>query len=168
VLRALPAIAAAQPSVRYAIGGEGPDRVRLAALARELGVEARIDWLGYVAREQLPELYASADLFVLPSRSLPERGDVEGFGMVLLEAQAAGTPVVAARSGGMPDALEEGQTGVLVEPGDHAGLSQVVSALLADRARLTRMGEAARTHAATRSWRAAAGVLREAFASGSR
>jgi phosphatidylinositol alpha-1,6-mannosyltransferase len=168
VLRALPAIARAHDGVRYAIAGEGPDRARLDALARTLGVEARIDWLGRVAHAELPQLYASADLFVLPSRSLPEQGDVEGFGLVLLEAQATGTPVVAARSGGMPDSLEEGQTGVLVEPSDPEALASAVIGLLSDRPRLARMGQAARARATTRSWRAVAREMLDAFASGGR
>jgi len=156
VLRALPEIARRHPTLRYAIAGEGPDRARLEALAAQLGVGERVDWLGYVSQEALAPLYASADLFALPSRSIPEQGDIEGFGLVLLEAQAAGTPVIAARSGGMPDAVHDGVTGVLIAPDDSAALARVASELLADPARRARMSEAARTFAAGKTWHATA------------
>lgn len=160
VLRALPAIAAHHPSVRYAVAGRGPDGTRLEALAAELGVSERVDWLGYVSDDRLAELYAAADLFVLPSRSIPERGDVEGFGLVLLEAQACGTPVIAARSGGMPDAVLEGVTGLLVPPSDPSALAVAASTLLTDPDMHGEMAAAARSFAATKTWRATAqGVL---------
>jgi phosphatidylinositol alpha-1,6-mannosyltransferase len=156
VLQALPEIARRHPSVRYAIAGAGADRARLEALVAQLGLGERVDWLGYVSHDALAALYASADLFVLPSRSIPEQGDIEGFGLVLLEAQAAGTPVIAARSGGMPDAVQDGVTGVLVAPNDAAALANAASALLADDVKRAEMSTAARTFAASKSWRATA------------
>jgi len=153
LIAALPAIARAYPGVRYRVVGEGPDRARLAALAAQHGVEWRVELAGAATPHELPAIYAAADLFVLASREDPQSGDVEGFGLVLLEAQAAGTAVVAAHSGGMPDALLPGRTGALAAPNDPAALAQVVSDLLADRPRLQAMGRAARAHASTRSWR---------------
>jgi phosphatidylinositol alpha-1,6-mannosyltransferase len=156
VLTALPEIAARHPNVRYAIAGEGLDRDRLEALIRQLALTERVEWLGYVNHDALAPLYASADLFVLPSRSISELGDIEGFGLVLLEAQACGTPVVAARSGGMPDALEDGVTGVLVPPSDPAALAHAIDELLSDEPKRARMSQAARALAATRTWQATA------------
>jgi phosphatidyl-myo-inositol dimannoside synthase len=165
VLRALPAIVEQHPGVRYAIAGEGEDRGRLAALAAQLGVASRVEWLGYVSHDRLGPLYASADLFVLPSRSIPERADIEGFGLVLLEAQASGTPVIAAQSGGMPDAVHDGVSGVLIPPSDPAALARTASALLADDARREQMGEAALAFAASKTWGATARGVLEALKS---
>jgi phosphatidylinositol alpha-1,6-mannosyltransferase len=169
VIAALPAIARAHPGVRYRVVGEGPDRARLTALAAQHGVEARVELAGAAARSELPAIYGAADLFVLASREDPQSGDAEGFGIVLLEAQAAGTAVVAAQSGGMPDALLQGKTGALVPPDDPAALAEVINELLADRARLRTMGEAARAYARTRTWRTfAAEVLAVVQASAGR
>lgn len=163
VLQALPEIAKQHPSVRYAIAGAGEDRARLEALSVQLGVTDRVEWHGYVSHAALGPLYASADLFVLPSRSIPERADIEGFGLVLLEAQACGTPVIAARSGGMPDALQDGSTGVLVPPSDPVMLARAVDELLGDDARRARMGAAAVAFARSKSWRATARAFVEAL-----
>ena len=156
VLRALPEIAKQHPLVRYAIAGAGEDRARLEALIAELGIGDRVEWHGYVGHDALAPLYASADLFVLPSRSLPERADIEGFGLVLLEAQASGTPVIAARSGGMPDAVHVGVSGLLVPPSDPAALARAVNELLADDVLRAQMSDAARIFAASKTWRATA------------
>lgn len=165
VLRALPEIAEQHPGVRYAIAGEGEDRRRLEALAAQLGVAERVEWLGYVRHDQLAPLYASADVFALPSRSIPERADIEGFGLVLLEAQASGTPVIAARSGGMPDAIQDGVSGVLVPPSDPGALARAASSLLADDARRAQMSEAALAFAASMTWGATARGMLEALKS---
>jgi phosphatidylinositol alpha-1,6-mannosyltransferase len=156
VLKALPEIAEQHPGVRYAIAGEGADRGRLDGLVAQLGLRERVEWLGYVSHAALGPLYASADLFVLPSRSIPERADIEGFGLVLLEAQACGTPVIAARSGGMPDAVHDGVSGVLVPPSDPAALARAASALLADDDKRAEMGRAALAFATSKSWRTTA------------
>ena len=160
MLAALPAIARAHPGVRYRVVGDGPDRARLLALAAQHGVSDRIELAGAADPLELPAIYAAADLFVLASREDPVTGDVEGFGLVLLEAQAAGTAVIAAASGGMPDALRPGVTGLLVAPDDPDALACAINELLADRERLASMRAAARQHANSRSWRAfAAEVL---------
>jgi phosphatidylinositol alpha-1,6-mannosyltransferase len=156
VLKALPEIAEQHPGVRYAIAGEGADRARLDGLVAQLGLHERVEWLGYVSHAALGPLYASADLFVLPSRSIPERADIEGFGLVLLEAQACGTPVIGARSGGMPDAVHDGVSGVLVPPSDPAALARAASALLADDDKRAQMGRAALAFATSKTWRATA------------
>lgn len=152
VIAALPALVQAHPRLRYLIAGEGPDRARLEALVAELGVGEHVRWLGTVGEASLPALYAAGDLFVLASRSIPGEGDVEGFGLVLLEAQACGTPVVATRSGGMPDALRHGVTGELMSDDQPETIAKVLGQLLADTDRRERMSVAAREHALSQAW----------------
>jgi len=112
VLHALPQVAHDVPDVQYLIGGHGPDRPRLEALTQDLGLEERVRFLGNIAPEALPRYYNASDVFVMPSRA--EGPSVEGFGIVFLEAGACGKPVVGARSGGIPDAVRDGETGLLI------------------------------------------------------
>ena len=94
--------------------GEGPDRQRLEDLTARLGLQTQVCFLGRLALSDIVELYNLADLFVMLSREEPP--DVEGFGLVFLEAAACGLPSVGGRSGGIPDAIEEGKSGWLVDP----------------------------------------------------
>lgn len=143
-LRALPAIAASIPTVTYLIAGTGPDRTRLERLAERLGIRNRVRFRGQVPYADLPTYYSAADLFVMPSRE--DRPDVEGFGLVFLEANACGTPVVGARSGGIPDAIVAGETGVLVPPGQPEALATSICHLLSDPDKLRRMEAAGRRY----------------------
>lgn len=143
VIRALPAVVARLPQVRYVIGGSGPYRAVLARLAGEMGVAERVEFLGFVPEAELPALYGAADLFAMPSRELPEAGDVEGFGIVFIEANAAGLAVLGGRSGGVADAVEDGQTGLLVDPEDPQAVAEGLIRLLQDgewRGRLASRG----------------------------
>jgi len=143
VIRALPAIRAAVPTVRYAVAGIGSRRSALEALARELGVEDSVRLLGFVGDEELPALYNAADVFVLASR----RYDllVEGFGIAIVEASASALPVIASRSGGIPEAVRDGETGVLVDPDNPAAVAAAAIRLLGDEALRRRMGAAGRS-----------------------
>jgi phosphatidylinositol alpha-1,6-mannosyltransferase len=156
MIAALPAITRAHPNLRYRVVGDGPDRPRLLALAERYGVTSHIDFTGPAGPTDLPTLYAAADLFILASREDPTTADVEGFGLVLLEAQAAGTPVIAANSGGMPDALVPGETGLLVPPDDPSALAQAILDVLADPTRRRTLAAAAATYARSRTWAAMA------------
>jgi phosphatidyl-myo-inositol dimannoside synthase len=142
VVRALPAIRAAVPGARYAVAGIGSRRAQLEALVAELGLGDAVRLLGFVPDASLPGLYNAADVFVLASR----RYDllVEGFGIACVEASACGLPVVASRSGGLPEAVREGETGLLVEPDDPAALAAVVIRLLQDEPLQRRLGSAGR------------------------
>jgi phosphatidylinositol alpha-1,6-mannosyltransferase len=142
VLRALPAIQAAVPEVVYLVGGAGPDEARLKALASELGLDGCVRFLGRVPDDELLATYGAADLFVLAARE--ERPDVEGFGLVYLEANACGKAVVGTTSGGVPDAVVPGKTGLLVAPDDALAFARAVIELLSDPARARAMGEAGR------------------------
>ena len=163
LISALPEVIALHPGLRYVVVGDGPDRDRLSALATAQGVAAHVRIVSGVSNDELPAYYAGADLFVMAARELPGVGDAEGFGMTLLEAQACGTPVIAAQSGGMPDALRAGETGLLVAQDDPRALGAAVIELLADPPRLRAMAEAARAYALSMSWRAMARGVIEAL-----
>lgn len=153
LISALPELLRQHPELRCLVAGDGPDRPRLERLAGDLALQEHVVFLGRVAVDRLPDLYASADLFALLSREDLASGDAEGFGLVLLEAQAAGTPVIAAQSGGMADALVPGETGLLVPADQPATFAEVVGRLLGDPLRLQQMRQAAVRHASTQSWR---------------
>jgi phosphatidylinositol alpha-1,6-mannosyltransferase len=143
VIRALPAILARAPDVRYAVAGTGPDRERLERLVQELGLGDRVRFLGGVGDQDLPAFYNLASVYVGASRRAGRLG-VEGFGISLVEASACGLPVVAGNSGGIPDAVRDGETGFLVPPEDPAALAAAVSRLLADTELARRVAAAGR------------------------
>lgn len=139
VLQALPAILERVPGVRYAVAGSGPERERLEKLAHKIGVAERVWFLGEVSDRDLPALYNLAAVYVGASRRA-ERIGVEGFGIALVEAAACGVPVVAGNSGGIPDAVRDGETGFLVPPEDPAALAEAICRLLGDPALARRLG----------------------------
>jgi phosphatidyl-myo-inositol dimannoside synthase len=152
-----------RPELTYLVIGEGPDRSRLQSLVTTCGLQGRVQLLGELPPGRLRQVLRAADLFVLDSREEPQARDVEGFGLVLLEAQASGVPVIAARSGGMPDALREGETGVLVPQDDSHALARAMRQLLGDPQRLERMGRAARTFALAHPWQRTAQEIQRAL-----
>ncbi len=160
VIRALPAVRAAFPAVRYAVAGVGSRGPEFARLAAELGLEDAVTFLGFVADAELPAVYNAADLYVGASR----RYDLlaEGFGIALVEASACGLAVVAGDSGGVADAVRDGETGILVDPDDPAAVAAGITRLLADDAARRRMGAAGRRAVETRyNWdRVAADLIR--------
>ena len=128
----------------YLVAGEGPDEQALRARAEKLGVAPSVRWLGFLREDELPDLYRASDLFVLCTRETTERQDVEGFGLVFLEAQACGTPVVGTRTGGIPDAVKEGDGGWLIAQDDVAALGGILAALADDPLPFRAAGRAAR------------------------
>ncbi len=141
-LEALPAIVREVPDLQYVIAGSGPDRARLEALASRLGVLPWVRFLGKVPDADVPPLLHMADLFVMPARE--ERPDVEGFGLVFLEANACGTAVIGSTSGGISDAVLDGVTGLLVPPEAPGPLAEAAIRLLNDAELRHRLGEAGR------------------------
>jgi phosphatidylinositol alpha-1,6-mannosyltransferase len=141
VLSSLPAVLARVPELTYVVVGDGPDRQRLIALAEQLGVSGRVRFLTRVPGD-LSEYYNACDLIVMPTREEP--GDVEGFGIVFLEANACGKPVIGARAGGVVDAVADGESGLLVPPSDPVALADAIVSLLADPARAAEMGRRGR------------------------
>jgi phosphatidylinositol alpha-1,6-mannosyltransferase len=137
--RSIPSIFAAIPEACFVIIGENPvesmiyrDDIfgEIRKLVLEMRLENRVRLLGGLDDEELLKFYRAADLLVLPV--LPIASDVEGFGIVILEAAAAGKPCVATRTGGIPDAVEDGKTGILVEPSNYDAISRAITSLLSD------------------------------------
>jgi phosphatidylinositol alpha-1,6-mannosyltransferase len=139
---ALATIRKAIPDVLYAIVGDGEEREYLHQLVAQHGLTEHVMFLGEVNDAVLTTCYQQCDLFVLPNREIAR--DIEGFGMVLLEAQACGKPVVAGTSGGTAETMRVPETGRLVNCDTPAPLASLVIELLSDRPSLKCMGEAAR------------------------
>lgn len=138
LIRALPRVAAEIPDVRLRVIGGGPELPALRVLAAELGVAARIRFDGEVPDDDdVRRAFFLADVFCLPSRQ-------EGFGIVFLEAMAAGLPVVAAEAGAVPEVVRDGREALLVPPGDADALAAALIRLLRDGALRRRLGESGR------------------------
>ncbi len=144
VLRAMPRVLEEFPDALYLVVGDGPDRPQLEALTRELGIGGSVHFAGEADEEELAEWFRTLDLFVMPSREIPSSGHVEGFGIVFLEAGACGRPVIGGRSGGVVEAVQDGVSGLLVNPGDPEDLARALLALLRDPVRAREMGRAGR------------------------
>ena len=142
VLKALAQLRGRYPDLRYAVVGEGDDQPELEAEARALGVADRVRFLSGVPDRDLPPLYNCAEIYLGVSRLLEQR--VEGFGISLCEASACGVPVVAGRSGGIPEAVRDGETGILVEAESAGAVASALQRLLDDPALRSRMGAAGR------------------------
>ncbi|NOY53569.1 MAG: glycosyltransferase family 4 protein [Deltaproteobacteria bacterium] len=131
------------PELVYLIVGEGPERSRLETLVKDLRIEDRVIFAGFVEEQSLPAYYSLCDLFVLTPVEIEEDGDVEGFGIVYLEANAMGKAVIGSRSGGIQDAVVHEETGLLVTPDDIESLSGAIRFLLKEntfRRQLGRQG----------------------------
>lgn len=102
-------------NVEYIIVGTGDYEESLKEKCRALGIEDKVKFVGYLEEERLPDYYASSDLFLMPSKNIEETGNFEGFGLVFLEANAAGKAVIGSNTGGIPDAIKDGETGFLAE-----------------------------------------------------
>jgi len=156
VIRALPGLAA---DVAYRVVGSGPDDARLRTLAQTTGVADRVHFLGRLDESALADEYRRCTVFVLPARRTLD-GDLEGYGLVYFEAAAWGRPVVAGRSGGEIDAVVDGQTGVLVDGESVPQVVDTLGSLLANPARLQRLGAAGRERVeTTHNWSRAAAVV---------
>ncbi len=142
-LRAFDEVRRAHPSARLRMVGEGPLLVSCRALAAELGLGGAVEFLGAQSHERVREEMRAARCFVQHSVEAPN-GDCEGTPLGILEAGASGLPVVSTRHAGIPDAVVEGETGLLVEEGDVGGMAEGMARLAGDAALAGRMGRAAR------------------------
>ncbi len=141
---------------RVVIIGDGPDRPMLERTVRDLGLQDVVTLLGAVPHWRVPAVLAAGEVLALPSR-------YEELGSVLIEAMRAGLPVVASRTGGIPDLVADGGTGLLVPPGDQASLARALDRVLSDREAAARMRATARLRAGSYSWDALAPRVRAAY-----
>jgi glycosyltransferase involved in cell wall biosynthesis len=141
-LAALRPVLEALPEARLALVGDGPDRARL----ERLFAERRVVFTGFLRGDELARAFASADVFVMPSAT-------ETLGFVVLEAMSSGLPVVAARAGGIPDLVTDGENGRLVDPGDTGAWIDAVGELLRDPLRRGFLAQQARKGAEACGWR---------------
>jgi phosphatidylinositol alpha-1,6-mannosyltransferase len=145
VLEALALVKSNGLDFEYIIAGEGDEESRLRKISKRLGLENEVIFTGYIPDYELPGLYASADIFVMASREIPGRLDlIEGFGISFLEASASGLPVIAGRSGGVADAVRNGETGLLVAPEDPKEIAEAIRLLLTNSDLRRRLGGAGR------------------------
>ena len=145
VIRALPELIKHFPDLKYVLagsthGGTAGLSEKLLELAEHLGVGRHVVLAGEVDNEDLSAYYAACDLFVMPNRDKPGE-DVEGFGIVFLEAGFFEKPVIGGSSGGVPDAVQHGKTGVLVDGNSVEDIAQAVITILSDKERSRQMGE---------------------------
>jgi phosphatidylinositol alpha-1,6-mannosyltransferase len=142
LIRALPAIREGVPDVLYSIVGDGEERQALERLVEEMNVRGHVQFRGEPSDNELVECYQQCDLFVLPNREVD--GDIEGFGMVLVEAQACGKPVIAGDSGGTAETMDVGNTGEIVNCDGPEALGTTITSALLKPERLAAIGSRAR------------------------
>ncbi|MDW8808071.1 glycosyltransferase family 4 protein [Streptomyces scabiei] len=144
LIRAMPGILAEEPETVLLVVGGGPYEKELRRLADETGVGGSVRFTGAVPWAELPAHYGAGDVFAMPCRTRRGGLDVEGLGIVYLEASATGLPVVAGDSGGAPDAVLDGETGWVVRGGSPDEAADRITTLLGDRELRERMGQRGR------------------------
>ena len=160
VIAALAALGSNIPPVKYLIVGRGPEESVLRAQVKDLGIEDKVVFAGFVPDDAINQHYNLSDILVMPN--IKESGDVEGFGMVFLEANAVGLPVIGGRSGGTADAVEDGVTGFLVDEMSEDELQNKLVLLLNNAALRKTMGHAGLERVKNEfSWDSRAALLRE-------
>jgi phosphatidylinositol alpha-1,6-mannosyltransferase len=127
--------------------GDGPLRRHLERLAAALGVSPAVHFVGQVSDAELDGWYRRCEVFVLAARESALSGGAEGFGLVFVEAALRGKPVIGGRSGGVPDAVIDGQTGILVDPHDPAEIAEAVTRLFTEPELAARLGRDGRRRA---------------------
>ena len=152
LIEAMPAIIEEVPEAHVLMIGEGPYRSYLENRVKTLGLQERVTFIGRIQYADLPQYICAGDLFVMPSRSRLAGLEVEGLGIVYLEASACGLPVIAGNSGGAPDAVLEGETGLVVDGTQKTDVAAAVVQLLLDPDRSKAMGIAGRQWI-IREWR---------------
>ncbi|WP_228923194.1 glycosyltransferase family 4 protein [Streptomyces sp. DH7] len=144
LIRALPAVRRAVPDAVLLLTGDGPHARTLRRLAADTGVAEAVVLAGGQPHAAMPEHYAACDVFAMPCRTRRRGLEVEGLGIVFLEAAASGLPVLVGDSGGAPDTVRDGETGYVVDGRDVAAVADRLVAMLRDRAAARAMGEKGR------------------------
>ena len=163
VLKALPLLLPRHPGLRYLIVGSGPQAESLRRLAAGLSLADHVVFCGPVPSRDLPAYFRVATLFVQLSRDTGGHDGLEGFGLAFLEAASHGLPAIGGRSGGVPEAVLEELTGLLVPPLDVPAFAAAAERLLDNPLERARMGDAARLWAISHSWERSASVLRSVW-----
>ncbi len=164
VAEILPAVAARSPEVLYLAAGDGPLREKIEGTVRRKGLEDNVRLLGDLPMDdgRLAAAYCAADIFVMPNAEVA--GDIEGFGIVAIEAAAAGLPVVASRLQGIQEAVREGENGILLPWDDPAAFVEVLLDLVKNPVKRRELGERGRRYTAENfSWDRIAGRYSELF-----
>lgn len=143
VLAAINLLGDQAKDILYIVAGEGPDRERLMEISSNLGLSDRVIFPGLISDRDLPFHYAIADIYVMPNRE-EKNGDIEGFGITFIEAQAAEKPVIGGRSGGVPDAISDLKTGFLVNPDDEKDIAAKLWELIENKDEAAAMGRQGR------------------------
>ncbi|WP_336781124.1 glycosyltransferase family 4 protein [Paenibacillus illinoisensis] len=128
------------PNLKYLICGDGPYRGELERLVSLYGLDTIVVFTGGITDQELHQLYECSDIFIMPSRDIKEKGDVEGFGIVFLEANYYKLPVIAGNSGGIPDAVKDQVTGYLVDPMNDIEIANRIEELVVNEKLAEEMG----------------------------
>ncbi|MFC1590516.1 glycosyltransferase family 4 protein [Candidatus Omnitrophota bacterium] len=139
VIRSLPVVIKKYPDVRYIIGGQGPDNARLKNLVKELGLGSYVIFAGHIDDGEINSYYELCDIFAMISRK--EHADVEGFGISFLEANLKGKPVIGGLHGGVPEAIIQNKTGLLVDPRDKNEVAHSILELLSNPSFARNLGD---------------------------
>ena len=144
LIQSMPAVLAKHPTAHILMVGEGPYRKDLTKMVSELNLIDSVTFIGRIQYKELPRYICAGDIFVMPSRSRLAGLEVEGLGIVYLEASSCALPVIAGRSGGAPDAVDEGVTGFSVDGTSPLEVSKAIIKLFDDPAKAKEMGQAGR------------------------
>lgn len=148
VLQSLVHLSESIPNILYLIVGQGPYLEQLKAITQKNQLQGKVIFCHNVSQEDLPSYYRVASLFVMVPRLLKNTGNVEGFGIVYLEANAAGIPVIASKSGGVEDAVKDGFSGLLInDPGDSTELAKTIKTVLLNKKYYYQLAQNATIHA---------------------
>jgi phosphatidylinositol alpha-1,6-mannosyltransferase len=145
LIQSMPAVLAKHPSAHILMVGEGPYRKDLTMMVENLNLSDAVTFIGRIQYKELPRYICAGDIFAMPSRSRLAGLEVEGLGIVYLEASSCALPVIAGRSGGAPDAVDEGVTGFSVEGTSPTEVSKAIIKLFDDPIKAQAMGESGRS-----------------------
>jgi len=159
LLAAWPAVLERVPEAKLLIGGTGPIEACLKQEVEDLHIEDSVQFLGMIDSSDIADYYGLASVFAMPNRTMPD-GDTEGFGLVVLEASAMGTVSIVGRAGGTSDAVQDGQTGLLIDASNIEEIANAITILMTNNALRDRMSNAAQVFARTQDWqRKISGIL---------
>lgn len=144
VIKSLRKVIERFPNVVYLVSGDGPNKQNLINLTDAMNLSDKVIFLGEISDDDLQIFYRLCNIFIMPAREIKEKGDVEGFGLVFLEASLFAKPVIGGKSGGQPDAIEDGYSGLLVNPNDENEIANAIIKLLESPELAEKLGQQGR------------------------